>query len=159
MSKMFFLQQESIRYSKKLKAWNFLKFWDYESFWLWENLNFSVWTYSIISCFYNKCNKRNLPLIKAMLCRIQNYFLFMEHNSSCFELSVIDSGTVHKLYQKGHKPSMDACQPLSTESGYSMIFSVHCLQINVCKSARFRCLSVPWVTGINRELFWCFWFS
>ena len=73
--------------------------------------------------------------------------------------SVIDGGSCSQLYQSGHKPSVDACQPLLLGSGYSMMFSMHCLQINVYKSARFRCSSVLWVSGINREQFLYFWFS
>ena len=64
-------------------------------------------------------------------------------------LSVIDGGSCSQLYQSEHKPSTDAFQPLSIGSGYSMMFSIHCLQINVCKSDLFRCSSVLWVSGIN----------
>ena len=129
--------------------------------WLWENLNFPVWTYSIISRCYCKCNKRNLSLIQAMLWRIRNYFYLSNILLPVlmfWPFSVIDGGSCSQPYQSGHKPTVDACQPLLIGSGYSMMFSMHCLQIDVCKSARFRCLSVLWVSGINRELFLYYWF-
>ena len=129
------------------------------SFWLRESLNFQVWTYSIIRRCHYKCNKRNLSSIKAMLCRIRNYFLFMEHISSYFDALGFVCYWCSQLYQSGHKPSVDACQSLSIGSGYSMMFFMHCLQINVCKTARFWWSSVLRVSGINRELFLYFWFS
>ena len=73
-------------------------------------------------------------------------------------LSVIDAEICSQLNQNGQKPSVDARQPLSIGSGYSMMFFMHCLQINVCKSARFRCSSVLRVSGINQELLLYFWF-
>ena len=104
---------------------------------LWENLNFPVWTYSIISRCYYKCNKRNLSLIKAMSCRIQNYFFIYGTYFflfRCFDVfSVIDGRSCSQPYKRGDKPSVDVFQPLSIESGYSLMFSMHCFQINVCK--------------------------
>ena len=68
------------------------------SFWLWKNLNFPVWTYSEINCCCYKFNKRNLSLIKAMLFKIQNYILFMEHASSCFDVLTLVCNWWWKLF-------------------------------------------------------------
>ena len=139
-----------------------MKFFKTLSFWLWRNLNFPVWTYSIISRCYYKCYKRNLSSIKAILCRIRNYLYLWKLLLPVFMfwlLSVVNGGSCSKPNQSGHKASVYACPPLSIRSGYSMMFSMHCLQKNICKSARLRCSSVLSVSGINRELFLYFWFS
>ena len=137
-----------------------MKFFETLSFWLWENFNFPVWTYSLISRCYYKFNKRDLSLIKAMLWRIRNYFNLLNILLPVlmfWPFLVIDGGNCSQLYQSGHKPSVDPCQPLLIGSGYSMMFPMNCLQINVCKSTSFRCSSVLWGSGINWELFQFAW--
>ena len=136
-----------------------MKFFETLSFWLWVNLSFPLWVYSITSRCYCKCNKRNLRLCYAEYEIIFYLWNILLPVLMFWPFSVIDGGSCSQLHQSGHKPSVDACQPLLLGSGYSMMFSMHCLQINVCKSARFRCSSVLWVSGINRELFLYFWFS
>ena len=133
-----------------------MKFFETLSFWLWENLNFPVWTYSVISPCYYKCNKRNLHWLR--LCYAEYEIIFYLQNILLpvlmfWPFSVTDGGSCSQLYQSRLKLSVDAWQPLLIESEYSMMFSMHCLQINVCKSVRFRCSPVLWVSGINRELF------
>ena len=136
-----------------------MKFFETLSFWLWENLSFPVWAYSIISRCYYKCNKRNLRLCYAEYEIIFYLWNILLPVLMLWPFSVIDGGSCSQLYQSGHKPSVDASQPLSIGSGYSMMFSMHCLQVNVRKSARFRCSSVLWVSSITWELFLYFWFS
>ena len=129
-----------------------MKFFKTLSFWLWQNLIFPVWTYSIISRCYYKC-------YKLILCRMRKYLYLWNILLPVFMfwlLSIIDGGSSSESNQSGHKLSVDTFQPLSLQSGYSMILSIHCPPKNVCKSARFRCSSVLSVSGINRELFYNF---
>ena len=106
-----------------------MKFFETLSFWLWENLNFPVWTYSIISRCYYKCNKRNLRLCYAEYEIIFYLWNILLPVLMLWPFSVIDGGSCSQQYQSGQKASVDACQPLLIGSGYSMMFSMHCLQI------------------------------
>ena len=127
----------SIAYRKKalgvLKSLKLYIFWDVR-FWLWENLNFAVWTYSIISRCCYKCNKGNLSLIKAMLCRIRNYFLFIEHTSSCFDVLTFVCNWWWKLFTTSPKWTQTFHGCLSTSINRIWVFYdvLYALSPNKC---------------------------
>ena len=127
------LTARNIRYSKKLKACNFLKLSVFD-FWLWENLNFPVWTYSIISRCYYKCNKRKISLIKAMLCRIRIYFAFMEHTSFCFDVLTFVCNWWQKLFTAIRRWTQTFCGCLLTSINKIWVFYdvLHALSSNKC---------------------------
>ena len=55
--------------------------------------------------------------------------------------------------QSRWKTSIAAFQPLSIISGSSIMFYVHCIQIDVCKSANFKCtLCIRYLLCLNTEL-------
>ena len=97
--------------------------------------NFPVWTYSIIMshCYY-KCNKRNLPLIKAMLCRIWNYFWFMEHTSSCSDVLLLVCNWWWKLFTTIPKRTQTfrRCLPTSINRIWVFYDVLHALFPNKC---------------------------
>ena len=55
--------------------------------------------------------------------------------------------------QSRWKTSIAAFQPLSIIPGSSIMFYVHCIQIDVCKSANFKCtLCIRYLFCLNTEL-------
>ena len=99
-----------------------------------SNLNFPVWTFSIMSRCYYKCNKRNLSLIKAMLCRIRNYFLFLEHTSSCFNVLTFVCNWRWKLFTTIPTWTQTFCGCLPTSINKIWVFYdvLHALYPNKC---------------------------